>query len=1189
MRIAQLRLSAYGHFTDAALDLGEAAAVHVIFGENEAGKSTALRALASILFGYPHGVEDGFRHDAKDIALGATLLAADSRRLDFVRKRRGRVSLAHTDGTPIDEAVVAGFLGGISRDLFTKVFGLDHQRLREHAHALIEEGGALGYSLAEAASGIAGLRGVLGRIGQARAELFLPGGSKPKINQRIARRAELRKEARQRTVSVSEYQRHESARREATDAVDAAQEKVKSAEVDRHRLQRIRKTLPRRSEHGALVAKRADLGKVADLPPDAAERRAIAVTAIAAARGTIEREDAALRDLATKHEVVRLDPTVIARKVEIKTLTEQRPEIEKMQGQLPRRRGELQQHLDAGRKLLADGELSGEPGNLAAVLPSELRRRAVNALTEEGRGLIERSEMVGGQHEQAKADLAAAVVELERTPAPEERSALDLALAAANEAGDIMSAIARRNAALARSAASVRDAVVSLGVGEGQTSTLRAVMAPSTATCRRIADALRAIDDEGAAALRDAVRLRQELAAIDKQIEELRAATGFASDEDLAAARARRDEGWALVRAIHVDGRTGIEAQAATYAQGGSLPDAYARQVIAADRIADALRTHARETAEFTVARLTSEEKGLALDGAECAVAAAGDKRTALLKGWQGLWLGLAVPVQPPDEMRDWIERRDRTLAQAVEVDAEQDAIGILVDNERSIREQLAAALAAIEAPVPDGDRFDDLRWAARRAAERLNQTAALHEKAATAVALATRTCDRTAKAVAKAQGALATWHARWTEELTKAGLRQTLSLAEARTILDIFNSLALEKRSIDEWSHRVKAMEADIEQFRQGVAALKEMSGQDEGADVVATCRHLEARLVAAIAADDEDRRLGGQIELHTKSREAANGTVEANEAALTALCEQAGCGHPEELRDAIARANDAKEIDRRIGALEAAMFDDGDGLDLAALFAECEGQTGEAIAAALAATEPEIAQLTREVQDAIEQRVTRRAEFDGLLGDHQAADSSQRAAVVEAEISELARQYADLTVQEVALRRAIDVYRERNEGPLIARARSLLADLTNGAYAGIRVDLGDDDQPVIIAEHPTRGSLAIEALSDGTADALYLALRLAVVEEHNARREPIPFVADDLLLALDDTRAKAAFRTLARVAAGSQVLFFTHHAHMTDLARASVPPDLLVLHRLDPASARGGGAIAGRGASAVAAPDRP
>ena len=213
MRIAGLHLRAYGHFTGYSLDFGANPGLHLIYGDNEAGKSTTLRALSSVLFGYPHEVVNGFKHDAKDIVIGIDVLAADGRRLSFARRRRGKNALATAAGSGLDEATVAGFLGGVSRDVFEKVFALDHHRLHAHAKALLADGGSLGFSLAEAGSGIAGLKAVLDKLKEKRTALFLAGGSKPKLNQAIAQVTEFRKEARRRTVSPADYRAPRKAHR----------------------------------------------------------------------------------------------------------------------------------------------------------------------------------------------------------------------------------------------------------------------------------------------------------------------------------------------------------------------------------------------------------------------------------------------------------------------------------------------------------------------------------------------------------------------------------------------------------------------------------------------------------------------------------------------------------------------------------------------------------------------------------------------------------------------------------------------------------------------------------------------------------------------------------------------------------------------------------------------------------------
>jgi len=50
------------------------------------------------------------------------------------------------------------------------------------------------------------------------------------------------------------------------------------------------------------------------------------------------------------------------------------------------------------------------------------------------------------------------------------------------------------------------------------------------------------------------------------------------------------------------------------------------------------------------------------------------------------------------------------------------------------------------------------------------------------------------------------------------------------------------------------------------------------------------------------------------------------------------------------------------------------------------------------------------------------------------------------------------------------------------------------------------------------------------------------------------LPFLADDLFVNFDDERAEAGFRVLAKVARSTQILFFTHHPHLVDIARSVV-----------------------------------
>jgi uncharacterized protein YhaN len=60
------------------------------------------------------------------------------------------------------------------------------------------------------------------------------------------------------------------------------------------------------------------------------------------------------------------------------------------------------------------------------------------------------------------------------------------------------------------------------------------------------------------------------------------------------------------------------------------------------------------------------------------------------------------------------------------------------------------------------------------------------------------------------------------------------------------------------------------------------------------------------------------------------------------------------------------------------------------------------------------------------------------------------------------------------------------------------------------------------------------------------------------------VPFVVDDILLNFDDSRATAALKALAELSRQTQVLFFTHHRHIVDLAHAHLAPEDVFIHNL-------------------------
>ena len=174
MRLVRLDLLAWGHFDGLSLDLS-AKKLHLVYGPNEAGKSTTRRAVHALLFGVPRGADDAH-------ALGkATMLRVGGRLeddhglvLDFVRKGGVKDTLLSPSGGPISGDALVRLRGKVGGEAFTNVFSMDHTSLKEGAEAILESGGELSESLAVAALGSARLAEAKAKLVEREDELYNP-------------------------------------------------------------------------------------------------------------------------------------------------------------------------------------------------------------------------------------------------------------------------------------------------------------------------------------------------------------------------------------------------------------------------------------------------------------------------------------------------------------------------------------------------------------------------------------------------------------------------------------------------------------------------------------------------------------------------------------------------------------------------------------------------------------------------------------------------------------------------------------------------------------------------------------------------------------------------------------------------------------------------------------------------------
>ncbi len=148
--------------------------------------------------------------------------------------------------------------------------------------------------------------------------------------------------------------------------------------------------------------------------------------------------------------------------------------------------------------------------------------------------------------------------------------------------------------------------------------------------------------------------------------------------------------------------------------------------------------------------------------------------------------------------------------------------------------------------------------------------------------------------------------------------------------------------------------------------------------------------------------------------------------------------------------------------------------------------------------------------------------------------------------EIEELKRRYSALTLAVEALSEANTKLQTRFSPEVSRRAGEIMSHLTGGRYDRLYFDKGFD---AAAREEGSVETHNVLALSDGTADEIYLSLRLAMCELILGGDDPCPIVLDDALANFDDSRCGRALDVLLEMSKKRQVILFSCHTREADM----------------------------------------
>lgn len=1156
MRLNRLDLTRYGKFTDHRIDFGSTAAggcdLHIVYGPNEAGKSTLFSAWLDLLFGIGAQSSYNFLHPYPNMRIGAAI-EIDGRTQEFVRIKRQQNSLLDNRDQPVSDGALLSGLGGLDRDGYQTMFSLDDESLEQGGESILASRGDLGELLFSASAGLGDLSQRLSGIRTETEEFYKPRAQKRILGELKTELAELKAERDRIDTQASRFAQLSKELEEARARHDEAGEERKRLRVRLAEIDRLLSARPRLAELERLQAGLEPLSDLPDVAPewrqqvrDLGEQEAALEAAGAALEAEIER-------LTAERDALDVDAAMLALQDRLGELARLRTRHDAAGEDLPERRAALARIDGRIEQYLA--RLGQPTGSSAAGLLLDTSRTASLRELIDARASLDvrlaaaRKEAADAlaNREEARAHLLSAGgapesgapgLQQDRMAALAEMLAL-----LRNDNHDQRCLTASRTVAAARE--TCRALIETLAPWTGETGQLRAMLPPSAETIRGWKSGIEELDRKRISTDEEIARLGQTLKRFEAESAAITRPGALPSNAETQALRTARNKAWETHKAS-LDPETAAAFHAAMKAH---------------DEAADKRAAHLSEVARLNELSVQSEIATADLEAAQTnrsalqkSLAALHDEIAAAVAG-----LSPALPAgMTPEALQQWLDRRDQFLRADETLQADVRALEIAEQDRRTAAARLHRALAPLD---PEADPDEELETLLARAQTLVSREAKL-DGYRQALAEQERMLARRQRDVESTEAEAEAWMLAWKQACDGCWLGNAAkapTAAEVREALPLLAELATAIHERDGFADRIAKMQRDQADYAAALQATASEAGLDtRDTPPAAIARQLADRLAMVEKASARHDDLTRQIEAALARQREQSETRAAHAARKAQMLEALGAGTLPDAALRIDQALERKQLGQRAGQIAAELCEALGVASLDEARSRLEAADADELNAERQELEASLETLDAELQHLFAARTRASDAINAVGGDDAVARIEQSHRTILLAIAEGAERYLRLSAGVIAMEQALTLYRERHSSSMMQRASEAIRTISRGRYTGL-ASQPDKGRELLIAIQDDGTSKQAAEMSKGARFQLYLALRVAGFHEFAATRETVPFIADDIMETFDDFRAEETFRLFAGMAGVGQVIYLTHHRHLCDIAR-SVCPDVTI-----------------------------
>ncbi len=1171
MKIIWIRLNPYGPFKNKMLEFGDGeAAFHIVFGPNESGKTSALRALKSLFYGIPERTIDGFRFDGNKLKISAKIKRSNEETLIFQRRKGRSRTLLAEDGSEIDDSMLQKFISGVDESSFGMMFGFGRDDLVNGGKDIVLGKGDIGQSLFAAGAGISGLRKILEEFDTESQDLFKQKGSKSLINKYLSEYEEFKKDIKRIALQPKLWKDHEEAFKNAENRKKEINNTIVSLRTKLNRLERIAQALPIIAERKDILYKKELIGNVLILRKSFKQDRIEILKSLESARLEESKINSRIKNLEENIEKIVVPEKLIINRTSIE-------DINVRLGSYLKEKKDSPALSDQHRIILIESEhlLSELRPGVSLEEASKLRidlqkRKNILSLANGYAKLEEKINGLGERIDILTRKKSLSGIELKEIGEYLDIEKLKKMLTGINKEGDIENNLDKMMNDFNKAENSCKRELLRLSLWNGTIEEIETLSVPLIDTIDRYDNEFEKINTEINRIETKINDKSDNKKKIEMEISELDIFGIIPTENDLKQERYKRNRGWELIKEIYIEKKI-KESEVEKYDDELPLVSAYERNLEYADRIADSLWSKSDKVSKKTIllsnlAIINEDIKSLERQKTKYIV-----EKEKLIKEWNDLWGNIKIVPLTPREMRSWLQKQQKLAKDAEKIRYMKEEIDQtkkhLNENRFLLADCLKSTGYSIDLNIgPSLAEIVDISWnlierqesIKRKKSELTHTVKELEEQLSEAVTAKEKTTSE-----------IRDWKEKWKNELLSLGLDVETVPSAVEEFIDKNQTLV---SRIDE----AKGLESRINSIKENMAAFEseavnlaeKIMPELSKTPAISIVQAMYSELIKAVQGKAALEKLNAELSKHIEENDEIKDKIEDLQMRLQLLIKEANCQNIEQLQEVERKSEEAESLKNNLEQLDKQLHGYSGGIKLEQ-FIE-------------ASTEVDPDSLPNEilkVKEEIEKSESENSKFEQSIGEERAflkqydgnfnaAEIAEKAESTAAQVEYYSDRFIKVRLAADILKKEIERYRMQNQGPILEKASKIFSLLTSGSFTGLRASFGTKDERILVGVRrnieDVEEEVSVDGMSEGTCDQLYLSLRLASLERYIESNESMPIIIDDVLVNFDDDRAIECLKIFSKISKKNQIIYFTHHKHILNLVSGLFSSNILKVHEL-------------------------